>query len=166
VGLLILATRAKKAGIDHILFPGECLPDLIKQHISKAYKHFKFLTCDDNLRNTWLCQVIAVQAEAWNQTKKVLWTQLCSTERIKRMAHNVCCALHKTIIHKPLTTVIAPSTGALRQEFSQKVELEQACLEEAGRLLPRREIRLFDSSITQDFWQIREVQDLGTSISG
>jgi len=29
--------------------------------------------------------------------------------------------------------VIAPSTGAQRQEYSQKIELEQACLEEAGR---------------------------------
>jgi len=43
-------------------------------------------------------------------------------------------ALHKSVIHKPLSLVIAPETTSdLRKEHHQKAELEHACLTEAGR---------------------------------
>jgi len=49
------------------------------------------------------------------------------------MAHNVCHALNKTIIHSPLAMVITPSAlGETHQEYHQKVELETACLAEVG----------------------------------
>ncbi len=89
VGLSILVTRAKKAGIDQVPFLGECSLDQIQQNISKAYKQFQYLKRDDNHRDTWLSQVIAAQATAWNQTKKALWNQLRRTEKIKKTANNV-----------------------------------------------------------------------------
>jgi len=68
------------------------------------------------------------------------------------MANNIRRALHKSIIHKPLTTVIAPSAVATRQEFNQKVELEQACLEEAGRHFTKvRDTPLLTSPLLETF---------------
>jgi len=84
VGLSILVTRAKKAGIDQVPFLGECALDQIQQNISKAYKQFQYLKRDNHRRDTWLSQVIAAQATAWNQTKKALWNQLRRTEKIKK----------------------------------------------------------------------------------
>jgi len=66
--------------------------------------------------------------------KNTLWKQLHSTERICQMAHNVRQALNKVVIHKPLLMVVAPRQSSnIHQEYHQKVELEQACLDEAGR---------------------------------
>jgi len=50
------------------------------------------------------------------------------------MAHNMQKALHKLVLHQPLSVVVTPrQLEGTRQEFHQKVELKQACLEEAGR---------------------------------
>jgi len=50
------------------------------------------------------------------------------------MAKNVRQALHKMQAHDPLAMVEAPGHALrMRQVYHQKVELKQACLEEAGR---------------------------------
>jgi len=65
--------------------------------------------------------------------KKALWKQLQSTKWIRQMAHNVCRALPKSVIHRPLLMVLVPGPMSRTwQEYHQKVELEKACLEEAG----------------------------------
>jgi len=99
VGLMILTARTKKAGIVDIPCPGELPSATIQGHISRAYKQFQFLKKEDNRRDTWIGQLIAAQAEAWNKPKKRLWNQLQSTERIRRTAYNVRRALNKVIQH-------------------------------------------------------------------
>jgi len=70
VGLMVLGTRAKKAHIDHIPYPGEISIPTIQENISKAYKQFARLKKDESRRDTWIAQLIEAQAQAWNQTKK------------------------------------------------------------------------------------------------
>jgi len=89
VGLSILRSRVKKAGLERVPFPGELTRETIKGHISKAYKQFKSLKREDNRCDTWIGQLIMAQATAWNKMKTTLWKQLCSTERIQRTAQNV-----------------------------------------------------------------------------
>jgi len=81
ISLVVLKTRAKKAHIDHIPYPGKVSQSTVKEHISRAYKHFARLKKDDTSRDTWIAQLIAAQASALNWTKKALWRQLRSTER-------------------------------------------------------------------------------------
>jgi len=134
VGLSILKKQAKKAGIDQVPYPGTYPIPVVKTLISKAYKRFRHLKKDDTRRDSWIAQLIAAQASAWNRPKNTLWKQLCSMERIWWMAKNVRQALHKLQAHSPLALVEAPGrTPGTRQVYHQKVELEQACLEEAGR---------------------------------
>jgi len=81
-----------------------------------------------------MAQLIAAQAEVWNKTKKALWQQLRQTEKIRKTAKMVKHALHKSVIHKPLSLVIALETpSGPRMEHYQKADLEQACLTEASR---------------------------------
>jgi len=105
----------------------------VKDHISQAYKNFAHLKKDDTSQDTWIAQLIAAQASAWNQTKKALWWQLRSTERIQKTASNVRGALNEVIMHRPLSVILAPSADGNRREFHQKANMEKACLEEAGR---------------------------------
>jgi len=109
VGLTILFARAKKAKVDHVPYPGELTIEEITHAISKAYKSFRILKKDHHQHDMWISQLIAAQAQAWNKTKKVLWRQLRSMERIRLTANNVCCVLNKLLVHKPLLTVIAPN---------------------------------------------------------
>jgi len=133
VGLSVLK-KAKKAGIDQVPYIGTVSTQEVKALITKAYKKFCDLKKDKTQRDTWIAQLIQAQSEAWNQSKKTLWKQLRCMEQIRKTVHNVCCALHKLHTHNPLALVAAPgSSSDTRQEYHQKVELEKACLEEAGR---------------------------------
>ena len=133
VGLTVLGTRAKKAHIDHIPYPGEFPITTIQEHISKAYKQFGRLKKDESRRDTWIAQLIEAQAQAWNRTKKNLWQQLRSIEKIRRTAKNVRQALSKVVHHHSLSMVIAPGPNGTRREYHQKAEMEKACMDEAGR---------------------------------
>jgi len=125
VSLSILRSQAKKAHIDTIPYSGDYTIKTLQDNISKAYKQFKRLKLDDNRRDTWMAQLIAAQAEAWNKTKKALWQQLRRTEKTRKMAKMVKHALHKSVIHKPLSLVIAPETpNGPRREHYQKADLE------------------------------------------
>jgi len=81
-GLSIIQTRAQKARIDLVPYPGDYQIKTLQELISKAYKQFNQLKSDDNRCNTWMAQLILVQATAWNKTKKALWQQMQSMERI------------------------------------------------------------------------------------
>jgi len=69
VGLTVLGTRAKKAHIDHIPYPGEISIPTIQENISKVYKQFAHLKKDESRRDTWIAQLIEAQVQAWNQKK-------------------------------------------------------------------------------------------------
>jgi len=133
VGLSILQQRSKKAGLTMVPHPRELPIPYLEEQISKAHKQFRRLKKDDTQRDTWMAQLIAVQSVVWSRSKKALWKQLCSTEWIRKTANLVCRILKPTGAHHLLSMVIAPDeqTG-VRTERSQKTELEQACLEEAG----------------------------------
>jgi len=115
IGLTVLATRAKKAHISQVPYPGKLSVPTLQTYIGKAYKQFGRLKKEDNQRDTWIAQLIEAQSSAWNCTKKALWKQLCSTKKIRKTATNVCCALHKEVIHKPLSTVTAPGPNSTCQ---------------------------------------------------
>ena len=107
---------------------------MIEEHISCAHKQFRRLKKDDSRRDTWIAQLITAQSEAWNRTKKALWKQLRSVERIRNTAQKVRRILNPSGAKQPLSMVVAPDEGTgERQEFTKKTELEQACLAEAGR---------------------------------
>jgi len=134
VGLSILKSWARKAGVTQIPYIGDVTIATIQETILKAYKQLKRLKWDENRRDTWIAQLILAQSTAWNRTKKELWKQLCSTKRILKMANNVRRALHKAMLYRPLAVVTTPNrNNGTRQEMHQKMELEQACLEEAGQ---------------------------------
>jgi len=105
VGLSVLHKWAQKASLGYVLHPGEYLISTLKDLISQAYKHFCHLKHNDTCHDTWIAQLIAAQAEAWNQTKKALWKKLQSTKQIRQMAYNVCRALQKLIDKWPIMFV-------------------------------------------------------------
>jgi len=70
VGLSILRTRAKKANLEHVPYPGEYSTAETKSFITKAYHQLKRLKQDENRRNTWLSQLIDAQAKVWDRSKK------------------------------------------------------------------------------------------------
>jgi len=70
VSLPVLRSRAKKAQIPHVPYPGEVSQQVIQEKISAAYKSFARFKKDDNSRDTWIAQLIEAQASAWNKTKK------------------------------------------------------------------------------------------------
>jgi len=168
VGLLILFTWAKKAGVNYVPFPDEYPRDLIQEQISKAYKHFKFLKQDDNHRDMWISQLIVAQADTWNWTRKALWTQLCSTKRIHCMANNVHHALNKLVTHRLLTMVIVPGLADNTcKEFHQKVELEQACLAEAGRCFTQaQDMPLLLTPLLEIFGKCRKSKGIAQVLAG
>jgi len=133
VSLHVLRSRAKKAQLPQVPYPGEISQQQIQEKISAAYKSLARFKRDENSRDTWIAQLIAAQASAWQKTKKALWKQLRTTERIQNTARNVRRALNKTVCHRPLSLVIAPDAQGNRTEINQKAAMEQACLDEAGR---------------------------------
>ena len=101
MGLSILRMRAKKARIDIVPQQGEYPIEDLQVLISKAHKQFNQLKRDDNQYDTWMAQLIAAQAAAWNKTKKALWQQVRSTEKIRRTANNVRKALKNQFCISP-----------------------------------------------------------------
>jgi len=89
VGLSIIQTRAQKAWIDLVPYPSNYQIETLQELILKAYKQFNWLKRDDNRCNTWMAWLILVPATAWNKTKRALWQQMWSTERICHTANNV-----------------------------------------------------------------------------
>jgi len=69
VGLSILHTRARKAGLKGIPYQGEHSITQMQEYISNAYKQFIQLKKEDNCHYTWLEELIEAQAEAWNHSK-------------------------------------------------------------------------------------------------
>jgi len=69
-----------------------------------------------------------------NKPKQVLWKQHCTTEQAREMACAVCGALRDQWCTPRLSVVIGPAlNGGDRQVFTTKVDLEWACIDEAGR---------------------------------
>jgi len=78
--------------------------------------------------------LIAAQADSSNKSKKLLWKQLRLTEQARNMARAVRAALQDQWHICGLLAVIGPTRdGPGRQEYMLKGELEQACIDEAGR---------------------------------
>jgi len=133
VGLLLLWTQAQKAKIDTVPYPDDYPIETMHKIISKVYKHFNWLKLDENRCNTWMAQLISVQAMAWNKKKKALWQQIRRTEKICKTALVVQKAQDKSVIHWPLSLVIAPKPiSGTWKEHHQKSDLEHAHLDEAG----------------------------------
>jgi len=80
-------------------------------------------------------QMIQVQVEAQNMTKSKLWKKVKCTEQSQNMARHVKTALGKQAAHKGLSQVTAPRSNndSMRVTYSNKEDLEMACLEEARR---------------------------------
>jgi len=134
VGLSILQTHLKKAGLTMVPHPGELSIQFLKDQVFQAHKQFHHLKKDDMRRDTWIAQLIAAQSAVWNCSKKALWKQLHSTERIRKTAQIVQQILKPTGASHPLLMVMAPDDQtSARQERTQKTELEQACLVETRR---------------------------------
>jgi len=90
VGLSILRTQAQKAKIDTIpYYQGDYQLETLQEIISKAYKQFNRLKLDESRCDTWMAQLILVQATAWNKKNKALWQQMQRTEKIRRTANAV-----------------------------------------------------------------------------
>jgi len=106
----------------------------IQWHIDSAYKSFARVKKEPLWRDTWLAGLIAAQAETTNRSKQVLWKQLHSNKQAQEMVCAVCGALQDQWHTPGLLFVIGPRfEGGGRQEFTTKVNLEWACIEEAGR---------------------------------
>jgi len=160
--------QAKKAGIDQVPYQGTYLIPVVKTFISKAYKQFRHLKKDDTHRDSWIAQLIAAQASVWNWPKKAIWKQLRSTERIQRTAKNVRQALHKMQAHNPLAMVEAPGCApGTWQVYHQKVELEQACLEEASqRFAQAKKTPLLTSPLVNIFGECGNLKEVAWILTG
>jgi len=69
-----------------------------------------------------------------HRSKQVLWKHLCTTKQAHEMAWAVHGALHNQW-HTPglLVVIDLAFEGSSQQEFTTKVDLKWACIEEAGR---------------------------------
>jgi len=139
-GLSILNTRARKAGLAEVPYQGAYSINQLTETISKVYKQFRWLKKEDNQCNTWMAKLIKAQAEAWNKPKQAIWKQLRCTEWIRKMAQNVQVTLQMKMVHQLLLMVEVPGEDQTRQEYHQKVELEKACLEEAGQCFTQAQL--------------------------
>ncbi len=114
-----------------------------------------------------MAQLIEAQATAWSRSKKTLWKLLRSTERIRKTARNVRHALQKTVVHRPLAMVVGPGTHTARQEFHSKVELEKACLAEAGRRFTQaKDTPFLTSPLIERFGECGKTQAVNQVLEG
>jgi len=133
VGTSVLRSRARKAGIHHLLENIHLPLATIHTHIAKALRQYRHLKKDTDRRDTWLGQIIEAQAQATGTPKTRLWKQIRSRERVKLTAKQVKLALGKTTAHRPLAIVSEPMENGSCRDCHTRQALEQACLDEAGR---------------------------------
>jgi len=132
IGMSVLTTRTKKAGIQHDLNNIWLSPETIETHLVKAQSTFTCLKKDTKCHNTWLAGLINAQAELSGQSKKSLWKQLRATKNARNMAHAIKAALTDPNQTTSLSIVIGPDAQSGCQTYSNKGELEQVCLDKAG----------------------------------
>jgi len=89
VGSLVLHWWVKKGGFQHDLQNIEHSEVEIFTHIKKAYQRFDWLESDQLHCDTWLAQMIEVQAAAKNLPNKAVWKQIRTIERIRLTAAQV-----------------------------------------------------------------------------
>jgi len=84
------------------------------------------------------------------------------------MAKNVQQALHKMQAHNPLAMVEAPGQDLrMQQVYHQKVELEQACLEEAGQCFTQaKQTPLLTSPLVDIFGKCGDPKEVAQILSG
>jgi len=97
-----LATRAKKAHIGQVPYPGKLSVPTLQTYIGKAYKQFGLLKKEDNWWDTWIAQLIEAQSSAWHLKKRhygnnsaaqkgsVRQLQMYIKHCIKRSSINLC----------------------------------------------------------------------------
>jgi len=109
------------------------IPQKSPPHDNNREKDYKQIKKQSNRQDIWVAQMITAQAEARNTTKTKLWKCLRQMEQSQNTAQKVKKALGKSITHNGLNQVTAPTsqTDSTRLTLTTKIELENACLEEA-----------------------------------
>ncbi len=89
----VLQTRARKAHIQHKAH-GLGLPaSAIQQRLAVAYANLKRLKVQHDRRDTWIGELITMQAEARGCQKIQLWKKVQATEHIQKVTRMVKCTL-------------------------------------------------------------------------
>jgi len=132
VGTLVLHSQAKKCSLNHDLNTSQQPKAQLKISLTKAYQQYSQLKQDCNCRDTWIGQLVELQAQTKRCPKARIWKQLHSWECSWLTAKQVKYVLDKVITHKALTVVNAPDivSGSCK-DYTKKWDLESACLVEA-----------------------------------
>jgi len=133
IGTSVLQSRARKAGLQHLLTAIHLPMEILQNNVAKATRQYRHSKQDHDRRDMWLGQMIEAQAQTTGWATKGLWKQIHHRERIKLMAKQVKTALGKITIHRPLAIVSEPLAPDSRRECTTCLALEHACLAEAGR---------------------------------
>ncbi len=99
IGTSVLRSRARKAGLQHLLMAIHLPMEILQNNVAKATRQYRHSKRDQDRRDTWLGQMIEAQAQATGRTTKGLWKQIRRRERIKLTAKQVKTALGKITIH-------------------------------------------------------------------
>jgi len=131
MGTSVLRTRARKGGFQHNLMSIHIPMVSHQDELAKAYHQYHQLKKQPHIRDTWIGQLIKVQAQVTGQKKKTLWKQIWCRKQARLTARQVKFALGKLIAHQPLAIVSEPVDHTTRQECTTKPTLKHACLAEA-----------------------------------
>jgi len=108
VGSSVLQSRIKKGGLTHNLNVVHLPAETLKEELQKAYWRYHQHKSDPNSHDTWIGQLIEVQAQDTSRKKATLWKQCWSWEHIKCTAHQVKFVLGKLMLHC-LLLIVCPS---------------------------------------------------------
>jgi len=102
--------------------------------VRKGYKQYNRLKQDKNRRDRWIADLVTVQAEAMQTSKKTIWKKIRATEKTRDNARQMAQAIRTNGQRKGLSTVWGPAHHNLTECQSSKTKgkLEIMCLEEAG----------------------------------
>jgi len=124
-----------QAGVE-VYSPDHIEPLVIKEKLRMAVQGYLTIKKQVDWRDIWMAQIIQAQADS-KQVKRQskLWKQLRQTEAARRKATAFRKALRINQHHAGLQQITAPTADGepTRITHTTKVELEEACLNEARR---------------------------------
>jgi len=102
---------------------------VIQQRLAMAYANFKRLKVQNDQKDTWIRELIAVQAEARGCWRIQLRKKVRATEHIRKVTRMVKCILQPTEQRRGLAQVTETGDGRqVDMTHTTKLQVEQACL--------------------------------------
>jgi len=102
---------------------------VIQQWLAAAYANFKGLKAQNDQRDMWIGELIAMQVDARGCWRIQLRKKVCATEHIQKVTRMVKCTLRLMEQRRGLTQVMETGDGQqAAMTHTTKLQVEQACL--------------------------------------